>query len=59
MLVIGIAGPQVPCEQLHAIHMGRLKYVVKYQLSQPGSYQLIVKWGDQHIPGSPFNIVAQ
>ncbi len=35
MLVIGIAGPQVPCEQLHAIHMGRLKYIVKYTLSQP------------------------
>jgi len=59
MLVVGIAGPQVPCEQLHALHLGRLKYVVKYSLSQPGQYQLMVKWGDQHIPGSPFSIVAQ
>jgi len=59
MLVIGIAGPNVPCEQLHAIHMGRLKYMVKYQLSQPGNYKMIVKWGDEHILGSPFNIVAQ
>lgn len=59
MLIVGIAGPQIPCEQLHVLHMGRLKYVVKYQLSQPGNYTLMVKWGDQHIRGSPFSIVAQ
>jgi filamin len=59
MLVMGIAGPQIPCEQLTIIHLGRLQYTVKYRLSQPGNYVLMVKWGDQHIPGSPFNIVAQ
>jgi len=59
MLLVGIAGPRVPCEQLSVVHMNNLKYVVKYRLSQPGDYQLIVKWGDQHIRGSPFNIRAQ
>ena len=59
MLVVGIAGPRVPCEQLNVVHMGNLKYIVKYRLSQPGNYVLMVKWGDEHIRGSPFNIVAQ
>jgi len=59
MLLVGIAGPRVPCEQLSVVHMNNLKYVVKYRLSQPGDYQLIVKWGDQHIRGSPFSIRAQ
>ena len=59
MLVVGIAGPLVPCEQLSVVHMGNLKYIVKYRLSQAGNYVLMVKWGDQHIRGSPFNIVAQ
>jgi len=59
MLVVGIAGPRVPCEQLSVVHMNNLKYIVKYRLSQPGNYVLMVKWGDEHIRGSPFNIVAQ
>jgi len=59
MLVVGIAGPRVPCEELSVVHMGNLKYIVKYRLSQAGNYVLLVKWGDEHIRGSPFNIVAQ
>jgi len=59
MLLLGIAGPTIPCEHLTAIHLGRLQYTVKYRLSMPGQYVLVVKWGDQHIPGSPYRIVAQ
>jgi len=59
MLVVGIGGPTIPCEYVTVLHLGRLQYTVKYKLSQPGNYILIVKWGDQHIPGSPFRIVAQ
>jgi filamin len=59
MLLVGIAGPRIPCEKILIEHQGNLKYTVKYQLSQPGNYTLVVKWGDQHIPGSPYNIVAK
>jgi len=58
MLVMGIAGPSVPCEYMTILHLGGLQYTVKYKLSQPGNYALMVKWGDQHIPGSPFRITA-
>jgi len=59
MLVVGIGGPQIPCEKIFIIHLGGLHYSVRYQLSQPGNYVIVVKWGDKHIPGSPFNIVAK
>ena len=59
MLVVGIGGPQIPCEKIFIIHLGGLHYSVRYQLSQPGNYTIVVKWGDKHIPGSPFNVVAK
>jgi len=59
MLVVGISGPSVPCEYLTVVHLGRLQYSVKYRLGQPGNYVLMVKWGDQHIPGSPYQLVAK
>lgn len=59
MLFVGIGGPQIPCERIFIVHVGNLNYSVKYQLSQPGKYVLVVKWGENHIPGSPFNIVAK
>ena len=59
MLIVGIAGPRIPCEQIHIHHIGNLQYNVRYQLSQAGSYVLVVKWGEEHIPGSPFTILAQ
>ncbi|XP_055521842.1 filamin-A-like [Leucoraja erinacea] len=31
-------------------------YSVVYLLKEKGSYTLVVKWGDEHIPGSPFHI---
>ena len=58
MLLVGIAGPLIPCEQINVVHIGNLRYTVRYRLSQAGNYTLIVKWGDHHISGSPFNIVA-
>lgn len=59
MLFVGIGGPHIPCEKILVVHLGNLNYAVRYQLSQPGSYVLVVKWGDKHIPGSPFNITAK
>jgi len=32
------------------------QYVVSYCPSIVGPHTIVVKWGDQHIPGSPFNV---
>ena len=56
MLMVGVMGPTYPCEEVHVRHQGRNKYTVSYRVKERGSYVLIVKWGDQHVPGSPFNV---
>jgi filamin len=59
MLMVGVMGPKLPCEEVHIRHVGRNQYSVSYMVQERGNYLLIVKWGDQHIPGSPFQVVVQ
>uniref|UniRef100_H2ZJ12 Uncharacterized protein n=1 Tax=Ciona savignyi TaxID=51511 RepID=H2ZJ12_CIOSA len=56
MLLVGVHGPLTPCEEVHIKHMGLRKYSVTYTAKECGEYLLIVKWGDDHIPGSPFHV---
>uniref|UniRef100_A0A672HLH3 Uncharacterized protein n=1 Tax=Salarias fasciatus TaxID=181472 RepID=A0A672HLH3_SALFA len=56
MLQVGVYGPEVPCEEVLVKHMGGLQYNVSYLLNERGSYILVVKWGDDHVPGSPFHV---
>lgn len=56
MLIVGIAGPKTPCEEIHVKHTFGQRYTVTYLLKEKGNYVLIVKWGDEHIPGSPFSL---
>nr|XP_061814514.1 filamin-B-like isoform X1 [Nerophis lumbriciformis] len=58
MLVVGVHGPQVPCEEVLIKHLGDLHYNVSYVLRERGDYVLVVKWGDDHIPGSPFHVTV-
>ncbi|XP_034726061.1 filamin-B [Etheostoma cragini] len=58
MLLVGVHGPQVPCEEVLVKHLGNLQYNVSYMLKERGNYILVVKWGDDHIPGSPFNVTV-
>ncbi|XP_066527398.1 filamin-B [Hoplias malabaricus] len=58
MLLVGVHGPQTPCEEILVKHMGNLQYNVSYILKERGSYVLAVKWGEDHIPGSPFHITV-
>ncbi|KAM7421946.1 hypothetical protein PAMA_010159 [Pampus argenteus] len=58
MLLVGVHGPQVPCEEVLVKHMGNLQYNVSYLLKERGNYVLVVKWGDDHIPGSPFQVTV-
>ena len=54
--MVGVYGPKNPCEEVVVKHIGNQQYQVNYCVRDKGDYILIVKYGDQHIPGSPFNI---
>ncbi|XP_076125415.1 filamin B a [Alosa pseudoharengus] len=58
MLLVGVHGPNTPCEEVMVKHMGNLQYNVSYVLKERGSYVLAVKWGEEHIPGSPFHVTV-
>ena len=54
MLMVGVWGPETPCEEVNVKHMGRRIYNVNYRVKERGDYVIIVKYGDDHVPGSPF-----
>lgn len=56
MLMVGVYGPKNPCEEVVIKHVGNQQYQVNYCIKDKGDYMLIVKYGDQHIPGSPFQV---
>ncbi|XP_063072251.1 filamin-B isoform X2 [Engraulis encrasicolus] len=59
MLLVGVHGPDTsPCEEVLVKHVGDLQYNISYLLKERGSYVLAVKWGDDHIPGSPFHVTV-
>ncbi|XP_032822250.2 filamin-C isoform X1 [Petromyzon marinus] len=58
MLMVGVHGPRTPCEEVHVKHMGNRVYNVTYMVKEKGDYVLIVKWGDDGIPGSPFHVTV-
>lgn len=56
ILYVGVYGPKGPCEEVFIKHLGRNNYQVNYLVKERGDYIVIVKWGDEHIPGSPFKV---
>lgn len=56
ILYVGMYGPKGPCEEFNIKHTGLNNYNVSYMVRERGEYILIVKWGDEHIPGSPFKV---
>ena len=59
MLMVGVMGPTTPCEEIYVKHIGRQQYNVRYIVKDSGNYVLVVKWGDQHVPGSPYHVTVQ
>ncbi|XP_078091830.1 filamin-C isoform X3 [Mustelus asterias] len=55
MLMVGVHGPKTPCEEVYVKHVGNRVYNVTYTVKEKGDYILIVKWGDESVPGSPFH----
>uniref|UniRef100_A0AAQ4S922 Calponin-homology (CH) domain-containing protein n=1 Tax=Gasterosteus aculeatus aculeatus TaxID=481459 RepID=A0AAQ4S922_GASAC len=58
MLMVGVHGPHTPCEEVYVKHMGNKLYNVTYTVKDKGNYTVIVKWGDDSVPGSPYKVVA-
>ncbi|XP_067854900.1 filamin-B isoform X1 [Heptranchias perlo] len=58
VLLVGVHGPTIPCEEVFVKHVGNDQYNVAYVVKEKGNYTLVVKWGDEHIPGSPFYITV-
>lgn len=58
VLFAALLGPKGPCDEVFVKHMGGNQYTVAYQLNEKGEYGLIIKWGDDHIPGSPFKVIC-
>ncbi|ELU02479.1 hypothetical protein CAPTEDRAFT_151296 [Capitella teleta] len=59
MLMVGILGPTIPCEEIRVRHVGGCQYTCSYICKERGDYVLVVKWGDQHVPGSPYRFQVQ
>jgi filamin len=49
---------EIPCEEVLIRHVGNHRYSVDYVVKERGNYIVFVKWGDDHVPGSPFHISA-
>ncbi|XP_039256483.2 filamin-B-like isoform X1 [Styela clava] len=56
MLVVGIVGPVGPCEDIFVTHNDNRCYNVKYVPKETGEFTVIVKWGEENVPGSPFKV---
>ncbi|XP_076247871.1 filamin A protein cher isoform X2 [Calliopsis andreniformis] len=56
ILYVGVYGPKGPCDEVFTKHTGRNNYNVSYLVRERGEYIVIVKWGDDHIPGSPYKV---
>jgi len=59
VLLVGVLGPSGPCEELTVRRVTHTQtYVVSYRPSVSGGHVIVVKWADQHIPGSPFHLLV-
>lgn len=56
MLFVAVYGPRGPCEAIDIRHQGRNNYNVAYTSRERGDHIIVVKYGEDHIPGSPFKI---
>ncbi|XP_052780237.1 filamin-A-like isoform X2 [Mya arenaria] len=59
MLFIGMIGPKGPCEELCVKHYPGQPYKITYLVKERGDYMLAIKWGEEHIPGSPFYVKVE
>ncbi|KZC12063.1 Filamin-A [Dufourea novaeangliae] len=56
ILYVAVYGPKGPCDEITTKHTGRNNYNVSYMVRERGEYIILVKWGDEHISGSPYKV---
>ena len=56
MLYVAVYGPRGPCEGIDIRHQGRNNYNVTYSSREKGEHIIVVKYGEEHVPGSPFKV---
>lgn len=58
ILFVGIGGPKGPSEEISIKKLSKNSYKVRYFIKDTGEYLLVVKWGEEHVPGSPFLVLT-
>lgn len=58
ILFVAVYGPSGQCDNLAIKHKGDNIYLISYALHDAGQYLIIVKWGNESIPGSPFQFTV-
>ena len=53
---MSVYGPKGPSDEVTMKHVGHFNYQVSYLVKQRAEYVITVKWGEDHIPGSPFKV---
>lgn len=56
VLFVGICDPGGQCDEVNLKHLGNNVYRLIFQAPEVGQYVLAVKWGEEHVPGSPFEL---
>lgn len=58
ILFVGICGPKGPSDEISIKKLSKNSYKVRYLIKDAGEYLLVVKWGEEHVPGSPFLVLT-
>ena len=58
MLLVGCHGPTLAADEIIVKHVGSSRFDVRFKPAQPGDHVLVVKWNNEHVPGSPFLVIA-
>lgn len=57
MLCVGMIGPSgLPEPELNVRKNTATAYTVSYKVIEQGEHTLVIKWGDEDVPGSPFSL---
>lgn len=57
ILIVAVLGPNGQCD-VAIRHLGNNIYNVTYTVKDAGQYTIIAKWGEESIPGSPYELIA-
>ena len=59
MLYVGMVAPNgYPEPELMIKKNKATEYTVSYKVAEAGEHTMVIKWGDEEIPGSPFSLAT-